>query len=565
MKRLRFHELLLLAESEHTARAVPFTSPVTVIKGENDRGKSCLIKSLYTALGAIPKIVHPKWESLNVILHLHFSVDNIRYSILKSGRRYSLFSASNDLLGTYGSVTKGLSPRLAELFDFHLQLTNASTKQPEQATPALLFLPFYFDQDSSWVENWNGFARLKQFTHYRKAIAEFHTGLKPNAYYQAKARKAVAEDNRDTLRHDRNVVKRVLDKIEQLLKNAHFDIDITSYQLEIDLLLEKCNELRKDEDRIKDEMVRLDNRRRSIERQIHITHEAANELEKDFTYAADTLDDEVECPICGAHYENSFAERFKIAADEDQLRVALTEMDQELETCMSDIEQRKTVASDVQSRIAEITELLEVRQGEVKLNDVLKSEGKKEVRVVLRDELDDLNRDIGKADGEIEDAAEDMKQFTSKKHVQEIKEYYRDRMSVYLEKLDVTELDEESCKEVDCTIKESGSDKPRALLAFYFAILKTIEKYSTTTFCPIVIDSARQQEQDSDNWRKMLEFMRDTRPSDSQMIVGLVDDFDVSLGGDVLELVDERQLLQADQYEAVAKRLRPFIDASLAD
>jgi hypothetical protein len=565
MKRLRFHELLLLAESEKTARAVQFDSRVTVIKGENDRGKSCLIKSLYTALGAVPKVVHPKWVQLNVVLHLHFSVDNIQYSILKSGRQFSLFDADSKLLGKYSRVTTGLGPVLAELFDFRLQLTNASSKEPEQATPAFLFLPFYFDQDSSWVENWAAFERLKQFVNPRKAIAEFHTGIKPNEYYEAKAKKAVAEEHRESLRHDRTVVIRVLEKIELLMKNAQFDIDIASYQAEIGLILAKCNELRVDEDQIKDEMVQLDNRRRSLQQQIHITHEAANELGKDFSFTAEKLDDDVECPICGAHYQNSFAERFKIAADEDQLRLALVDMEQEMEACVAAIEERKKLAIEVQTRIGEITELLETRQGEVKLNDLLRSEGKKEVRSVLRIEIDALHLQIGRADLEVEDAAEDMKNFTNKKRVKEIKDFYREKMDVYLRQLDVTELDEESYKEVDCIIKESGSDKPRALLAFYFAILKTIEKYSTTTFCPIIIDSARQQEQDSENWTKMLEFMRDNRSADNQMIVGLVDDLDIPLGGTVIELTDERQLLQSDQYDDVAKRIRSFIDASLAD
>ncbi len=148
MKRLRFHELQLLAESEKTARAVSFDKPVTVIKGQNDRGKSCLIKSLYTPLGATPSVVHPKWEKLNVTLHLSFSIDSVRYSILKVGRQYTLFDAQHAVMGQYTRITSGLGPRLANLFDFHLELTNASTRQPQQATPALLFLPFYFDQDT---------------------------------------------------------------------------------------------------------------------------------------------------------------------------------------------------------------------------------------------------------------------------------------------------------------------------------------------------------------------------------------------------------------------------------
>ncbi|MCC7422238.1 MAG: hypothetical protein IT428_18325 [Planctomycetaceae bacterium] len=565
MKNLLFHELLLSAESEKTARAVQFDRHVTVIKGVNDRGKSCLLKSLYTVFGAQPKVVHPKWEALNVTLHLYFSVDDVRYSILKVGKQYSLFDADSALIGTYVRITSGLSPKLAELFNFRLQLTNARSQQPEQATPALLFLPFYFDQDSSWVENWNAFERLKQFTTYRKAIAEFHTGIKPNEFYQAKNEKIQAEGHREELRHNRSVVNRVLEKIEELMRQNQFDIDIASYQAEITILLSRCNELRLDEERIKEEMVLLDSRRRSLERKIHITHEAANELGEDFTFAAEKLDDEVECPICGAHYENSFVERFKIASDEDQLRTALVEMQQELELCMTEINKRTKLTDQIQSRVEDIKMILEARQGEVKLNDILRSEGKKEVRGVLRDEMDILNRDIGRADLQVERADDEMKRLTDKKRVKLIKDFYREKMANYLQRLDVTELEEKTYKEVDCTIKESGSDKPRALLAFYFAILKTIEKHSTTTFCPIVIDSARQQEQDTGHWTKMLEFMRDVRPSNSQMIVGLVDDLDIPLGGPVLHLTDERQLLQRDQYEEVAARIRPFIDRTLAD
>lgn len=102
------------------------------------------------------------------------------------------------------------------------------------------------------------------------------------------------------------------------------------------------------------------------------------------------------------------------------------------------------------------------------------------------------------------------------------------------------------------------------MLAFYFAILKTIEKFSTTTICPIVIDSPKQQDQDDENWKRMLEFIRDQRPTDAQMILGLVDEVGIDMGGDVIELKDERQLLQKDQFEDVAAEVRMYIDKALA-
>ena len=66
------------------------------------------------------------------------------------------------------------------------------------------------------------------------------------------------------------------------------------------------------------------------------------------------------------------------------------------------------------------------------------------------------------------------------------------QMSGFHEFLGVSELSVDDVKGVHSKVKESGSDLPRVLLAFYFAILRTIEKYSTSTFCPIILDSPKQ-------------------------------------------------------------------------
>lgn len=563
MSRLRFHEILLLSESERTARRVQFPNLVTVIKAENDCGKSCLIKSLYTAFGAAPKKVHPNWAKLKVVIQVEFEVSGTRYRILKAGKQYSLFDASDALLWSHTSVTKGVAPALAELFNFRIKLTNTRTRKSQQATPAFLFLPFYFDQDSSWTENWDSFDSLRMFKNHRQAIAAFHTGLRPNEYYDALGIKNTAVDEREQLRTDREVVNRVLGKIETLMKGSNFDLSVANYQNEVRRLLGQCNELRKTEEQLRDEMVEIENHRVRISRHIEITELAAKELGKDFSYAAEDLDDDVECPTCGAHYENSFAERFKIAADEDHMRSLLVQLNTEQDACVDEMQKKQELVQSVVGQIAQINELLGVQQGEVQLKDVLRSEGKKEVRTVLRSELNELNRKIGEADSTIQDAESEMRKLTKKARTAEIKTYYQDRMSVHLSFLNVTELGEDSYKHVHSKIKENGSDGPRALLAFYFAILKTIEKYSTTTKCPILIDSPNQQDQDEANRKAIMNFIKAQRPDDAQMIVGLVNDEGIELGGDVIELTDERQLLQADEYDDVAEFLRPYIDKSL--
>lgn len=563
MKRLRFHEILLMSAKEKTARRVKFPSLVTVIKGENDFGKSCLLKSLYTAFGATPKRVHPNWNKLAVTLLVHFDISGTHYRILKAGKQYTVFNDDGGVVGTYGSITTGLGVFFAKFFDFHLELTNSQTSAPEQATPAFLFLPFYFDQDASWILNWDSFEFLRQFKLYRPAIAQFHTGIKPNEFYKAKSRKTIAEKSLNEVRGERTVVNRVLERIEKISK-TQFDLSLSNYEQEISLLLERCNELTKTEESLRDELVVIENRRVSLETQIQITESAANELNKDFDFAAEELGDEIECPTCGAGYHNSFAERFGIACDEDQMRALLVQLNDEYGNCMSELQKKKAAKAESNERVKQINEILEMRQGEVKLQDILRSEGKKEVREVLRKEVDVLNRRIGEIDEEILSAENDMKEFSSLKRSKEIKEYYRGRMGLFLQQLQVKELTEDGYKEVYSQIKENGSDGPRALLAFYFAILKTIEKFSTTTLCPIVIDSPNQQDQDPENWKHMLEFIRDQRPTDAQLILGVVDDVGIDMGGDVIELNDERQLLQKNEFESVAAEIRTYLDKALA-
>jgi hypothetical protein len=563
MKRLHFSEISLVSEKERAAKTVRFHKKVTVIKAANDRGKSCLLKSLYSTLGATPHNVHPTWKSLNVTALLKFELDGTKYAILRAGLGYSLFDANDSLLATYTSVTRELAPAFAELFAFWLPLINASTGKAEQATPAFLFLPFYFDQDRSWMENWNSFEQLRQFGKYRPAIAAFHTGLKPNEFYKAQADKVDAEQRQADIRKDRDVVTRVLRKIEDLLQHVQIDLELSSYAFEIAQLLERTNQLRELEERLRDELIAVDNQRALVDHQIQIAASAAQELSKDFVFASEELEDEISCPMCGAHYVNSFAERFGIAADEDGFRSLLIRLKDERKECMSQAEKARASMSDITDQLGDVTDILESRQGEVRLRDILQSEGKKEVRTVLRGELRDLNERIGAVDAEIEAAKDEMQAYTKQSRQKDIKEFYRERMSLFLQLLDVKDIPPHSYSRIDSRITESGSDVPRALLAYYFSILKTIEKWSTATFCPIVIDSPKQQDQDETNWRRMLEFIRDNRADESQVIVALVDDLGIDLGGEVIELAYDRKLLQESEYQTVAAAMRPYIDASL--
>jgi hypothetical protein len=136
-------------------------------------------------------------------------------------------------------------------------------------------------------------------------------------------------------------------------------------------------------------------------------------------------------------------------------------------------------------------------------------------------------------------------------------------MRAFLHELHVHNLSPKTYTRVYADIKETGSDLPRALLAYYFSILHLIGEHGSSAFCPIVIDAPHQQDQDRANSEKMLTFLRDNRPKDSQLILGLVDTFGVKLPGRAITLRTKDSLLEEDAFDEVMATVRPMLDTSM--
>jgi hypothetical protein len=68
------------------------------------------------------------------------------------------------------------------------------TDQREQVLvppPAYAFAPFYLDQDKSWSSAWEPFRNM-YLPRSAATLADYHSGLKPNAYYVAQAKDRLA-------------------------------------------------------------------------------------------------------------------------------------------------------------------------------------------------------------------------------------------------------------------------------------------------------------------------------------------------------------------------------------
>ncbi|WP_165071224.1 hypothetical protein [Paludisphaera rhizosphaerae] len=556
MKKFVLKELILLSLKEEKARRVEFDSQVTLVKSKrNGRGKSCLIKSIYGSLGATAGKVQDSWKHAKVITLVSIEVEGRLHRILRSGKSFALFDADDSFVRKYTGITKGFGPFLANLLDFRLQLLS-NENELLVPPPAYMFLPFYIDQDTGWSKPWNAFERLSQFQRWQVPVAEYHTGIRPNRYYiaQGEAKKFQEELKAPTQRRD--VLKGIQLDLEAQMKVADFSIDVEAYREELRELLVVCDELKKMQDAIKEELVALYNNKTVTEAQIVIAKDAISQVRSDYRYASSgERDDHVSCPTCGVEYTNSFAERFAIALDEERCAQFLDDLNGDLDKIDADIASANQKYGDLNTKVLRANELLSTKQGQVELRDIIESEGRKNVQQILRRDILLVQGEIDRAEKEIEDRKAIMNAATSKGRTKSIMDDYREFLGRFLLHLDCHNAPESMTKKIYSTINATGSNLPRVLLAYFFSILSVMDKQLPGSLCPIIIDTPNQQEQDTVNRDRIYNFIKEFRPPAAQLILALVDQGDVDLGGKVIELHEKNSLLNQAEFEEHSPRM----------
>lgn len=559
MKKLIFNEILICSHKERRAKQAIFNPKRTLIYGKNDTGKSSLIKSIYITFGANPGKISQDWKDLNPVSLVKFSIDDTKYSILKDGKIFAIFDDSDKLIRTFSSVTTELGPFIANLLDFKLKLTDKQNKSMIPP-PAFIFLPFYIDQDMSWSSTWNAFGPLQQFSNPKESVTLYHVGIRPNEYYEAQADLNAYELARVKLDEERKITSSLLKNLKEKLSAVDFNVDPEEFKEDIKELLVECESLKGKEELHKNKVVDLYNKKIVLETQINITEAALSEANKDYDYATSKLEHTVECPTCGAEYENSFAARFELAQDSDRCKELIHELSLDLQENQLNIDLENTRLTKAIAEVERIELLLQKKKGEIQLRDVIENAGRNEIKGIFDTRISELSSDIAENSRRQQELLEKLKTLEDKNRKNNILVTYRTMMASHLRELEVTKLSEKTYKNIQGKINDTGSSLPRALTAYYFSIFETIKQFSTSVYCPIVIDSPNQQAQDLSHIDQILKFIKDKQPMDTQLILGLEELYNMDFDCPIIELADRHHLLSTEDFQKVNGQVGVYLD-----
>lgn len=564
MKKLRFESLELLSHRESKARKIVFHPRLTVIQGENDVGKSSVIKSLYWTFGATPPKFHSSWKSANVKALVKFAVDDIRYSILRDQDTFGIFDASDALLLSTNQIGKELAPFLAELINFKLILTNRNgdaTIPP----PAFAFLPFYIDQDNGWGKSLDSFAQLTQFADFRKDLLEFHTGIFPNEYYELGADKGSLQVDQKVLEADRRIVHKAIERFNLGASFDGLEFSIEEHEQAIEQLLTRLQMVKRIRQERAGKLSDILDQRMILDQQVAVVRASIVELEKDAKFAGDVVEEEIFCPTCGTLHRNDFANRFSIVEDREACFEFLADAKQKTNNLVAQAIKAEIDVKKADQTLAEIQKSLHSKQGDISLLEVIESRSRRIASDVFAGQIDDLDDQIAEILKEIVKINERLSELKDKKRREDIVKYYSALILSYLDRLDVTNYSAEDYTKLPARINETGSDLPRALLAYFLAVLKTVHKYSTALFAPIVVDSPNQQDQDPKNVGAMIDLIISSRPDDAQTILGTVSLHEREIDdGDLIVLTDKLSVMRSGDYQAVLSSMQPYLNKLIA-
>lgn len=551
MKNLSILEMQLLSRKERKAKKVIFDRRRTLILGKNHTGKSSLMKSIYHTFGADPQF-HPNFKNAAVATSVKFNIDNNILTIVRDGKNFGIFDDADKIIHKFDSVTKGLGIFLSQLFNFK-PLLQTSTQDFIIPPPAYLFLPYYIDQDESWYKSWASFTKLQQIKDYRTNMILYHSGIRPNEYYSVKKDAEEANKIIEEIEKEKDLTGKILKELKETISQTNFNIDIERFKDEIKELLVECETLKKREETLKQKLLDLYNIKAIVESQVAIVQHSIQENKKDLVFASKNIPHFVDCPTCGAQYENSFTERFEIANDEQTGNDLLIDLSKELKGVEESIIKENGNLTSTSTEIQRIESILELKQGEVQLKDVLDNYGKNQVHEIFKARIKDLNHNLHQQAERLMSLNNRLKALEDKEKREKIVGDFTNNLTKYLKELDIHSLSPDDYKVITTKIesKETGSSKPRALIAYYYAFFQLMQRYSTTTFCPIVIDSPNQQDQDVEHIDKIMAFINNNQPKNTQMILGLAETYGVDFDCQVIELKEKYSLLQSDEYNTV--------------
>jgi hypothetical protein len=551
MKSFHFESIWLLSHREKKALRIMFHPRRNIIKGVNHTGKSSLVKTLFTTLGAKPQGKLEKWDE-QLISALDLNISGERFRIVNQGSSRSVYR--DGVLISAMDSNAAWSKFFADLVEFNLVVSSKSG-DTIQADPACFFLPFYIDQDGSWRDKWDTFPSTHRFVSPIQNILEYFTGVKPSKYYELKSEHKAVSKEADTVLSEIRLLESARGRVKATLSTAYVNLSEAGFENEVVELTEEANKLLVIQESLRERHVRDSELVTSIEQQVKAAESSLNIYTIDKKYLTTSNEDSsLVCPTCGAEHETSFLHFLGYAEDARVLERLTLTLRQDLAIARQRHIDTNSELRALGENYSKLNKILGKKKGNVQFKEIVESQGTHVAlsafdvgRQEMAGELAQMNTQLTVLQSQLDELAD-------KKRAKSILTAFRAAYADARRSLGVAEPT--GAIKLTSRPNRSGSGGPRLLLAYYSALWKVCFGKENQFSFPVVIDSPNQQDQDEMNLHVVLGFISESIPSE-QLIVCVTDDSETEFDNTIM-LNEKYSLLQESEYEIVEAEIGPL-------
>lgn len=338
---------------------------------------------------------------------------------------------------------------------------------------------------------------LQQYSKWAKPVISFHAGLVSKEHfvieediYEVKSQVDEVKSNINELTNAVAILKNNVIQQEYIIDSESLASDILEYEELIKNNLDESANLKID-------IISLDS-------QVKLAESIVNELDKDYIFSVENMSEgSIECPTCGTIHENSIAHRSSILIDKESAERQLFSLKNERVNAQRDLTHLNEMLSKLKEKLLN-SQLAFESSNSKEFSTFTANNVDKQVDIIIE------KKSVVLETKEIEERnlKKTQKALITKEQRDTVKENFSNTFFKYIAKLKVnidaslitSPLDYNKIYEVG-----GAAEDARAVLGYYLALYEHIAEHCCEAIPPLVIDTPNQQEQSTENYKKIVE------------------------------------------------------------
>lgn len=509
------NKLIIFDLANKEANEFVFSSKANVIFSEdNTSGKSCLLKSIYYALGLQIKNFASGWKYKDMAFKTYYTHNDTTGTIIRYKDSFFINNADHPIF------ERDYSEWLSDLLNIKVKLPTKHDTMPQRIVASAILNLYYIDQDSSWdkapYKNTVNLAWYDQKS-MPKAVFEHALGIKSSLNIELAEKLSELGKKKQIIDTQLSVLGELRE--EFVSKDVVSEFDIEKVKEEIKQYLHCASQIKRKigsfKSKIYSEQVKID----SFEEELRDYKEILSYNTK--TYAEHSK----ECPKCHSILtQEQSIERIKISNNILELQIAIANLEKQVEKSKRNTTDYLEKKIDIEKEYKSLTTIANIKQGELTLEDHLKNQSRQMARSKYYEIKTNLSAQFQELVEKIKKLESDSKKLlaTQARKREAIEAHFKQIITRYSMIFNTVNFDSNFLEFKQ--INESGAVKNQKFLALYMTYTKLLMDHSSIEL-PVVLDSIVKDELDTDILSKSYKLVSDVLlTSDKQTFFAILED-----------------------------------------